>query len=111
MRRADHAGRTIGKQHRHAICGEYAEQQARYVGYHRIGMRSLLECHHLAHRDAVAPMHLIDAGKARTGQHSIRRAAAVLGDDRRILARTMASVEAGERTGRDAATSPGKAMG
>ena len=42
MRRADHAGLGVGEQHRRAIRGQDAEQQARAVRDHRVGVRPLV---------------------------------------------------------------------
>ena len=60
MGRADHAGLAVGEQHRRAIGGEDAEQQAGPVGDQRVGLRARVVGHGSRTVDAVGRMDLVD---------------------------------------------------
>ena len=53
MRGPNHSSLQIGKQHRNAICGQDAEQDARPVGHHRIGVRTRIDWQNLVHGDNI----------------------------------------------------------
>ena len=103
MRRADDAGGRVGEQHRHAIGGEDAEQQAGPIGDERVGMRARIVGEGRGDGDGIGRMDLVQGDERRAGRDRRDRARAVLGDRGGIVVRAEADVEPGVDAGGDAA--------
>ncbi len=110
MRGTDHPGFRVGEQYGRAVCGQDTYNKARPVSYHGIGVRAGIIGPRLFHDHAVRRMHLIDGDQAGAGRDRLHRAAAILCDVGRVVARTDPDVQPSHLALGDTAMPAQKAM-
>jgi hypothetical protein len=106
----DHGRVYVGEQHGCAVGSEYAQQDARPIGDHRVRVRAFSSRPGVLDMDHCCRVDLVNGREFGSREHGVDGAAAVLVDGGAVVVAAVADVETGELAARYSAPPPEEAV-